>query len=495
MSTIAKVFIFMVIGVMLLGVSKSPQGLSSVLASSEDWINASDGVAIPYPGRLNDADGHPVIDGKYTFAFDLYDSQTGGQSLWVEVQEGITVKDGLFSILLGSLNPLPRILLDGRELWLSTSVRGAGEVQFTALEPRQPLGTNSSTLLSAVTSGAACPHDHVGEVWNANMPWSNAGLRINNSANGPALWGWNNGGGNGVRGDSWGSGIGVYGEGENGPGVVGRSDSGYGVEGHSNDGLGGVWAESISGVGLFAHSDNNSSIYVDGAGQNGVHVASAGDHGIYVASAGWSGVAVWSAAGPGMWVHSAGGDGILVDTASWDGVHVVGPVGGTYYGSGKKGDEDFAVLNTGEVRSKVGFATPANDYAVLMNVPGARSDYEPGDVLVISGDQGQSVELCASSYSPTVIGVYSASPGFLGGQSVTDQVDSTNSISVAIMGIASVKVSAENGPIKPGDLLVTSSTPGHAMRADEPVPGTILGKALGTLDSGVGMILVLLTLQ
>ena len=65
------------------------------------------------------------------------------------------------------------------------------------------------------------------------------------------------------------------------------------------------------------------------------------------------------------------------------------------------------------------------------------------------------------------------------------------------VGISNVpcKVSAENGPIRPGDLLVTSSTPGHAMRDDRPEPGTILGKALGSIDFGTGLIEVLVMLQ
>jgi hypothetical protein len=68
-------------------------------------------------------------------------------------------------------------------------------------------------------------------------------------------------------------------------------------------------------------------------------------------------------------------------------------------------------------------------------------------------------------------------------------------IEVAIAGIVSVKVSAENGPIQRGDLLTTSNTPGHAMKATEFIPGTILGKAMGTLDSGTGVIEVLVLLQ
>jgi hypothetical protein len=58
-------------------------------------------------------------------------------------------------------------------------------------------------------------------------------------------------------------------------------------------------------------------------------------------------------------------------------------------------------------------------------------------------------------------------------------------------------VSAENGPIKVGDLLVTSSTPGYAMKGTDRslLTGAVVGKAMGPLDSGTGTIEVLVTLQ
>ena len=68
-------------------------------------------------------------------------------------------------------------------------------------------------------------------------------------------------------------------------------------------------------------------------------------------------------------------------------------------------------------------------------------------------------------------------------------------VPLAIIGIAPCKVSAENGAIKPGDLLVASSTPGHAMRDGNPRPGTIIGKSLGSLERGTGVIKVLVTLH
>ena len=68
---------------------------------------------------------------------------------------------------------------------------------------------------------------------------------------------------------------------------------------------------------------------------------------------------------------------------------------------------------------------------------------------------------------------------------------------LALVGIVPVKVSAEGGPIQPGDLLVTSSTPGHAMRWAGPdlCPCSVVGKALEPMDEEQGVILVLLTAQ
>ncbi|MGH7601154.1 MAG: hypothetical protein ACREOI_32760 [bacterium] len=53
---------------------------------------------------------------------------------------------------------------------------------------------------------------------------------------------------------------------------------------------------------------------------------------------------------------------------------------------------------------------------------------------------------------------------------------------------------AANGPIKPGDLLTTSDVPGHAMKATdhERAYGAVIGKAMSTLESGEGLVLVLI---
>jgi hypothetical protein len=59
------------------------------------------------------------------------------------------------------------------------------------------------------------------------------------------------------------------------------------------------------------------------------------------------------------------------------------------------------------------------------------------------------------------------------------------------------KVDAQYSPIEVGDLLTTSPTPGHAMKADDPLKafGTVIGKALRPLSEGQGLIPILIALQ
>lgn len=163
-------------------------------------------------------------------------------------------------------------------------------------------------------------------------------------------------------------------------------------------------------------------------------------------------------------------------------------------GSRSCNDLEFRVSNTGAVSADGGFTSPAADFAEMIDTRLGGSTYVPGDVIAISKWADRTVELADEPYSKAVIGVYSTKPAFLGGASVDGDVQ-VGRIPVAIVGIVPVKVSAENGSIERGDLLTTSSTPGHAMLADEYVPGTILGKAMGRLGYGTGIIDVFLMLQ
>jgi hypothetical protein len=154
-------------------------------------------------------------------------------------------------------------------------------------------------------------------------------------------------------------------------------------------------------------------------------------------------------------------------------------------------DLQFRITSSGQGRSDVGWVTPAEDFAEMLP---AVAGLESGDVLAI-GPDGTLVR-STSPYQTSVAGVYSTQPGFIGGQPVEGPVAGT--IPLAVVGIVPVKVTAENGVILPGDLLVASSRPGHAMKAGpNPPQGTVIGKALEKLDASqdTGVIKMLATLQ
>jgi hypothetical protein len=168
-----------------------------------------------------------------------------------------------------------------------------------------------------------------------------------------------------------------------------------------------------------------------------------------------------------------------------------GSGGGTFIEAVNSDGQDvqFRVTTSGTVQSDGAYTTPAADFAEMLP---AEAGVEPADVLVIGAD-GR-LTRSTSPYQITIVGVYSTEPGFIGGH----EMDGTaaDEVPLAIIGVVPVKVSAENGAIQPGDLLVASATPAHAMRAGvNPPIGTVLGKALGSLSEGTGVIQMLVMLQ
>jgi hypothetical protein len=120
---------------------------------------------------------------------------------------------------------------------------------------------------------------------------------------------------------------------------------------------------------------------------------------------------------------------------------------------------------------------------------------EPGTVVVI--DQEGALRESRDAYDRKVAGVVSGAgehkPGI-----VLDRRESGRSrTAVALVGKVYCKVDAGYAAIDVGDLLTASPTPGHAMKAVDPLRafGAVIGKALRPLESGTALILVLVALQ
>lgn len=141
--------------------------------------------------------------------------------------------------------------------------------------------------------------------------------------------------------------------------------------------------------------------------------------------------------------------------------------------------------------------TLGGDYAEAVDVLGERSDYEPGDVIVMDPSEPGKFTKSAGTYSKLVAGVYSTKPGLVGRRLTVPRVDKAAEVPMAMVGIAPTKVSAENGPIEVGDLLVSSSMPGIAMKGTDParLTGAIIGKALAPLQLGTGVVEVMISIQ
>jgi len=286
---------------------------------------------------------------------------------------------------------------------------------------------------------------------------------------------------------------GVYGQSASpdGTGVVGyasaTSGGTYGVYGQSSSTAGtGVYgyAPADSGPTYGVYGQSNSTA---GTGVYGYAPSVSGGHGVYAASGGpaMNGAALYAKA------YNGGGIAIWGSNDSTDSTLVLENLGtgDLLRAFISAGELRFRFQNDGWGRSDGGWTSPASDFAEMFP---AVNGLEPGDVLVVGADG--KLARSTQAYQPTVVGVYSTRPGFVGGQPVEGELE--GHIPLAVVGVVPVKASAENGPIRPGDLLVASATPGHAMRAGpNPPQGTVIGKALEGLEKGTGVIQMLVVLQ
>ena len=265
-------------------------------------------------------------------------------------------------------------------------------------------------------------------------------------------------------------------------GAVGRvsSDAGVGIYGVALSNTGftkGVYGQSSSpdGIGVFGAGAANTGFSVGVVGNTG-SPNGIGVHGQSPLGTGSAIAVLGSVSSPnavaGQFVNVAGGD-ILIGK------------------SGAGQTTVFRVDGTGQV------FTGGADFAESVAVTGDRTEYEPGDVLIIDPSERRAMQKSSGAYSTMVAGIYSTKPGLLASPHPADHVALAHEVPLAVIGIVPTKVSAENGAIKPGDLLVTSSLAGYAMKGTDRTRmlGAIVGKALEPLKDGTGVILVLVTLQ
>jgi hypothetical protein len=132
------------------------------------------------------------------------------------------------------------------------------------------------------------------------------------------------------------------------------------------------------------------------------------------------------------------------------------------------------------------------DYAEVFDVAD-RGGMGPGSV-VAETETGRGLVLAAGAYNSAVVGVIAGAGGLHSGMVIGTREDGTSDLPVATGGQVFVRVCPESGNIKVGDLLVSSSIPGVAMRGSDSqrLTGTVIGKALQAYSGqGEGLIRML----
>lgn len=164
-------------------------------------------------------------------------------------------------------------------------------------------------------------------------------------------------------------------------------------------------------------------------------------------------------------------------------------------GENPSGNAVFRVTNTGRVVTSALEITGGGD--LVEGFGSSEGILVPGTVVVIDPENEGQLLSSSVTYDRRVAGVVSGAGGVNHGirMGQEDVLDGENLI--AMTGRVYARCSAENGSIEAGDLLTTSSLAGHAMKATDAGQsfGAVIGKAMGSLDEGTGLVLVLVNLQ
>jgi hypothetical protein len=253
-------------------------------------------------------------------------------------------------------------------------------------------------------------------------------------------------------------------------------------------------ARGVQGTGVFGFTDNTSGTS-DATGVAGLTAApyGAGVQGNATSTAVCSGTCVSSSGVYGSVASVTGASG-LFDAPTNSNLLVGRVVTGTV--PTQTATRVFHVTSSGDFYAK-SFNPGGADFAEAVDAIGGSAQYEPGDVMMIDETGSRRLALANEAYSTKVAGIYSTKPGVLASPHAIDDPRISKEVPLAIVGIVPCKVSAENGPIHAGDMLVTASKPGYAMKGTDRTKmlGAVVGKALGSLDEGTGTVEVLVSLH
>jgi len=215
---------------------------------------------INFQGVLKDSLGNPLPDGNYSLTFRIYNAASSGNILWQEGQL-ISLRDGLFTYLLGSSVPVPESVFNDTSRWIGIQIGANPEIS-----PRRRLVSSAyaySALNAAKLSGSdgsdfvrRTGPDSVVSSTGTALRVKSVGSSVNDMA--AIVGNANNSGTNDAYGGSF-------------AGIGSGSGRGYGITGY------GETNSSLPAYGLAATGAN----YSDGDAYGGYFTADFGGTGVH----------------------------------------------------------------------------------------------------------------------------------------------------------------------------------------------------------------------
>jgi hypothetical protein len=497
--------------------------------------------SINYQGKITDSSGNP-LSGTQSITFRFYETSSGVTAL-LTIPQTVQCTDGVFSTTL----TCPPALFYGDARWLGITVGsdpemtprqeirpvpyalsirpGANILSFETNNALSVSNAGGGTALSLTTTSTGV---HALDVTTSSSAGS-TGVSVNTGGgNSDGIYISNTGSnsyGVNVSTTQFGSpgfyaattgdssqGLAVNTWGSNSPAVdVGGwgTGSSYGVKSYSANNYA-IYADTgkadhkyaiytpdyLYATGAMIESSDSNAHVIDvvatGISATGINVETSNTYsdGISVITTGPQSAGIKS--------HSYGDDntcyGISAYSDHSSAIYAESQHSPAIYADTVRSDHQYGLMTPDIVRA-LNYETDSSDVAEYMPV---NENVTPGTVMII-GEDGKLVE-STMAYDIRVAGIVSTAPGVTLGANVTGNKGEEQ---IAVAGRVPCKVDATKAPIHAGDLLTTSDLPGHAMKA-EPIEvggrtfypsGIVLGKAMGTLENGTGVIEVLVTLQ